>query len=162
LRIGSFVPGRSVVLTVADPTKLQFEYTGTHVGRIKHGMDADIIIDSKIYPATVTTTPTSVPLEERDRYRNTVIFSVNNPDDLPEGLRRGSRHRFSIFLEEKHDTIIIPASAMSTFMGQTYVQILEDGMRTERDIVTGIVTVMHVEVLSGINEGDLLIVGIER
>ena len=161
-RIGGFVPGRSVIFSIADPTRLHFEYTGSHVNRIRHGMAAEILIDSVAYPATVTMTPASAPVEDRDRYRNTIIFSVNNPDDLPDNLRRGSRLKFSIFIEEKHDTVIIPAGAMSTFMGQNFVQILEDGMRIERDIVTGIVTSTQVEVLSGLNEGDLLIIGIER
>ena len=162
LRIGGFVPGRAAIVTIADPTWLHFEYTGTYVNRIRHGMDVELVIDSKIYPATVTMTPASAPAEERDRYRNTVIISANNMDDLPDDLKRGTRLRFSIFIEEKHDAIIIPAGVLSTFMGQSYVQILEDGMRIERDIITGITTVTYVEILNGLNEGDLLIVGIER
>ena len=161
-KIGGYVPGRSVIFNIADPTKLQFEYTGNLSARIRHGMEAQLRIGDKTVPATVTMTPVTAPAEDRERYRNTVILVANNADDLPDDIRRGSRHRFSIFMEEKTNAIVIPVSAMSTFMGQTYVQILENGMRTERDIDVGIRTDTHVEVLNGINEGDLLIVGIER
>jgi len=48
------------------------------------------------------------------------------------------------------------------FMGQSFVHVLEDGIRTERDLDIGITTGTHAEVLSGLEEGELLIIGIER
>jgi len=161
-KIGEFVPGRSIVLTVADPNQIQFEYSGSQIARIRHGMEVDITVGTKNIPARVSMTPVNAPAEDRDRFRNTVIFSVNDPDDLPNNLKRGSRHKFRIFIEEKHDTIILPAGILSNFMGQNFVQVLEDGMRIERDVMTGIVTSTQVEILTGLNEGDLVIVGIER
>jgi len=161
-RIGEFVPGRSIVLIIADPAHLQFEYSGTQTGRVRQGMAVDITIGTEIFPATVTMIPSNAPSEERDRFRNTVIFSLENADLLPEYVRIGSRYRFSIFIEEKQDVIVIPITAMSSFMGQSYVQVLEDGMRAERDLDIGITTRTHAEVLSGLEEGDLLIVGIDR
>ena len=161
-RVGGFVPGRSTLLVIADPHQIQFEYTGNQVSRIRAGMAADIVIDSVTIPATVTMTPATAPQEERERVRNTVIFSPDNLDDLPENIRRGSRHRFSIFMQEKENVIVIPVSSLSTFMGQHFAQILEDGIRTERDLNTGIMTDTLVEVISGLDEGDLLIIGIDR
>jgi len=161
-KIGEFVPGRSVVVTVADPSQLHFEYTGIQIGRIKYGMDAEIIIDALRIPAKVSMTPMNAPEEQWERYRNTVIFTVNDQEDLPDDVKIGARYRFSIFIEEKSDVIVIPVGAVSSFMGQHYVQILENGMRTERDIVAGITSKTHVEVMSGLEEGELLIVAIER
>jgi len=161
-RIGEFVPGRSVVLTIADPSQVQFEYSGTQIGRIRYGMEAEIIINSQRIPAKVSLTPSSVPQEDRDRFRNIVIFTVNDQNDLPQDLSLGSRNQFSIFIEEKRDVIVIPVTAMSNFMGQFYVQVLDNGLRTERDLDIGITTRTHVEVISGLEEGELLIVGVER
>jgi len=161
-RVGEFVPGRSVVMTIADPRFVQFEYTGIHSGRIKQGMEAQIMVGVKTIPAIVTMIPSNIPIEERDRFRNTVIFSAINPDDVPKGIRIGSRHNFSILIDEKHDVIVIPSSALSTFMGQNYVQVLDNGMRSERDLDIGIMARTHVEVLNGLTEGELLIIGIER
>jgi macrolide-specific efflux system membrane fusion protein len=160
--IGEFVPGRSVVMTIADPKHVQFEYTGTQTGRIRHAMEATISIDSLTIPARVTMTPASAPSDDWERFRNTVIISVENPEALPDSVRLGSRYRFSIFIEEKQDVIVIPRSAMLSFMGQNYVQVLDDGLRTERDIAIGINTATLVEVQSGLEEGEMLIIGIER
>jgi len=161
-RIGEFIPGRSIVMIVADPAFMQFEYTGARADRLRYGMEAEIIIDSQSIPARVSMTAATAPAEERDRYRNTVIFSVNNLDDLPVDLRIGTRVRFSIFIDESEDALIIPLSTISTFLGQSFVQVLEDGMRTERDLDIGITTQTHAEVLSGLEEGELLIIGVER
>jgi len=161
-RIGEFVPGRSVVVIIADPSHIHFEYTGALSDRISHGMEVDLVVGTQNIPATVSMTQANAPAEERDRFRNTVIISANNPGDLPEGVRIGSRFNFSIFVEERQDTIIIPMSAISTFMGQRFAQVLEGGMRTERDLTLGITTTRYAEVLHGLDDGDLLIVGIER
>ena len=161
-KVGEFVSGQSIVMIVADPTQVQFEYTGPQTARIRYGMDAHIIIDSQRIPARVSMTPNNAPAEERTRLRNTVIFSLNDLNDLPNNVRLGSRHHFNIFIEEKNDVVLVPVGAMSNFMGQRYVQVLENGMRTERDLEIGIVSRTHAEVLSGLEEGEILIIGIER
>jgi len=161
-KIGEFVPGRSIILTIADPEHIHFEYNGTQLSRIRQGMEAEIVIDSKSIKASVSMIPSNAPQEERDRFRNTVIFTANNPSDIPTNVRIGSRYNFSIFIEEKTDVIIIPSTAMSNFLGQNFVQVLDNGMRTERDLDIGIVTRTHVEVLAGLEEGEMLIIGIER
>jgi len=162
-RIGDFVPARRTVITIADPKQVQFEYNGHHSRVIRYGMEAEITLESNLtIPVRVSMTPHTAPTEERERYRDTVIFSAINQDDIPETIRLGRRYEFRIILEEKDNVIVLPRSVVSTFMGQYYVQILEDGMRMERDLVVGIVTDREIEVLSGLDENDEIITGIER
>jgi len=96
-RVGDFIPGRAIVMTIADPTQVQFEYSGTQTGRIRHGMDVELLIGDVSYPARVTMIPANAPPEDSYRLRNTVIISANDPESLPNGLRIGTRHRFSIY-----------------------------------------------------------------
>jgi len=161
-KIGEFVPGRRIVVTIADPTNMQFEYSGPNVRRIRHGMEADIIISGNPVPAKVSMTPNNAPLEEYDRYKDTIIFTPDNQEDLPESIRIGNRYEFNILLMEKHDVIVLPREAVSVFMGQYYVQVLDDGMRIERDLEVGIVTNREIEVVGGLSEDELIITGIER
>jgi len=162
-RIGDFVPARRTVVTIADPNQIQFEYNGHHSRVIRYGMEGEITLESNLsIPVKVSMTPNTAPVEERERYRDTVLFTPINPDDVPDTIRLGRRYEFRIILEEKEDVIVLPRSVVSTFMGQYYVQVLEDGMRMERDLVVGIVTDREVEVLSGLEEDDEIITGIER
>ena len=163
LRIGQFIPSRHHMMTVADNTLIRFVYTGQHSMSIRYGMEAEIIIDANTnIPVTVTMTPHEVPIEELDRYRETIVFTPVNPGSIPPEVSLGRRYDFIITLQEKDDVIVVPRSAVSSFMGQFYVQILEDGMRVERDIVVGITTNREIEVISGLEENEVLITGTRR
>lgn len=156
--IGDFIPARSLMVSVADPEQIQFQYNGPRVRDIKLGMEVTIVIDDREVPARVTLTPDSAPVEKRDDYQNTVIITVNNPIDIPPTVDMGNRYQFSLMLEEKDDIIVIPADVVSVFMGQYYVQVLENGLRFNRDIVVGIVTRDYIEVVRGIEVGETLII----
>jgi len=163
VRIGDFVSARRTVLILADPTQIMFEYSGQHARVLKYGMEADIDLDTGLtVPVKVSMTANEAPVEERDRYRDTIIFTPLDQNDIPESVRLGRRFQFNIILEEKDDVIILPRHAVSLFMNQYYVQILEDGMRMQRDLVVGIVTNQEVEVVRGLTEDDIIITGIER
>jgi len=163
LRIGDYVSARRTVMVLADPTQIMFEYSGQHARMLKYGMEAMIDLDTNLtVPVRVSMTANEAPVEERDRYRDTIIFTPLDQDDIPESVGLGRRFQFSIILEEKDDVIVIPRHVVSLFMNQHYVQILEDGMRVQRDLVVGIVTNQEVEVVRGLTEDDVIITGIER
>jgi len=159
--LGDFIPARTTVVSVADPEQIEFHYNGPRVRDVKLGMDVLINIDDTEVPARVTATPDSVPAEERERFQNLVVFSVN-PADLPATVDIGTRYPFTILIEEENDVIVIPVDVVSVFMGQYQVQVLEDGLRFNRDIVVGIVTRDYIEVVRGLEAGETLIVDVAR
>ena len=42
--------------------------------------------------------------------------------------------------------------------GRRYVNVLEDGVRVEKDVEIGLMTDTEAEIIKGIDEGDLVIV----
>jgi len=159
---GDYVPGRSVIMTIADPSQIEFTYTGQHSRRIRFGMEAELSVEGDWYPVRVTMTPNEAPFEEMDRYRDTIVFTPLNPEEVIPKVHLGRRYEFRIILEEKEDVIVLPRDVVSMFMGQYYVQVLEDGMRMERDLVVGIITNREIEILSGLSESETIITGIAR
>jgi len=160
--IGDFINARVPVLTIADPKHVHFEYTGLLMPQMHFGMEVEIQIGENLIPAKIALNPADTPEEYVRERRERVFIIPNDPDDLPDEVVPGMRYGFRILLEEKHDVIIVPVSAVSTFSRQSFVQVLIDGLRTERDISIGIADGTNVEVLSGLYEGELLIIGIER
>lgn len=63
-----------------------------------------------------------------------------------------------IFLKhkEKENVLLIPADALTANASGTYVYVLQNGERVKRTIVTGVRTSGQVEVVSGINEGEIV------
>jgi membrane fusion protein, macrolide-specific efflux system len=79
--------------------------------------------------------------------------------DLPQGVKRGKSATIKLVLERSEDTLIIPKLAIRKYTGRTYVQILEDGIKKERDVVTGVESAIEIEITEGLKEGDLVIMG---
>ena len=52
------------------------------------------------------------------------------------------------------DALVIPANALFTGMSGRYVYVVENGVRTRRDVKTGVTNVRHVQILEGLEEGE--------
>jgi len=156
IAVGDYINAQKVLITVADTSDLLFEYTGSNASKIKIGMEATLTVDGKEYTATVTQTPSSVPAEEYESYKDTVQFRI---EEMPENLTTGRRADYEIVLEEKHDVVIVPKSAITKYLGGYYASVMnEDGLRSERDVEVGIESATHYEIVSGLEEGDVLII----
>jgi len=160
--IGDFIPARSLVVSVANPEQIEFHYNGPRIREIKYGMEVALEIDDRVIPAKVTITPDTAPAEVRDQFQNTIVITADRPEDIPATVVMGNRYSFSILIEEADNVVVIPSDIVSVFMGQYHVQVLENGLRFNRDIVVGIVTRDHIEVVRGLEAGETLIIDTVR
>ncbi len=79
---------------------------------------------------------------------------------LPEDfqLREGLTVTVSIIIENKTDVLLVPSRAITRQGQETYVQVLKDGIIEERMIQTGISDFQFTEVISGLSEGEQVVV----
>jgi len=61
-------------------------------------------------------------------------------------------------VEERNDVLLVPNAAITSQRGQTYVQVLKDGVIESRSIMTGISNWQYTEVTEGLNEGEKVVV----
>ncbi|MDD4797030.1 MAG: RND transporter, partial [Eubacteriales bacterium] len=61
-------------------------------------------------------------------------------------------------VSSSHDALVIPRNVILTDGNRRFVQVLEDGVKAERDIKLGLETSTQAEVLEGLSEGELVIV----
>ena len=156
LAVGDYVNAKQSFITVADTTDLLFEYTGSQASNIKLGMEATLKVGGEELTATVVQTPSSVPTEEFETYRETVRFRT---EEFPEDLMLGSRAEYEIILEEKEDVIVVPKTAITKYLGGYYASVMnEDGLRSERDVEVGVESSTHYEIVAGLEEGETLII----
>ena len=79
--------------------------------------------------------------------------------DAPPTLRGGERGRVHVIFGELEDALYIPASALRRIgYERTFVYVLENGLRQIRDVVVGLEDDYFVEILSGLAEGELVII----
>ena len=78
-------------------------------------------------------------------------------DEPPGGLNDRSRGSVRIYLEEAEDVLHIPLSSLHQVETRTFVYVIEDGLRTIRYVEIGLTGSGLVEIISGLEEGELII-----
>lgn len=151
---GDFIPSYKTMFQVADRSKLYLSYSGSSLNEFRLGMKVNVIIDKVQYEGEVVMTPAEFPFDAPDSQKRQIMFDVPN---IPADVEKGDSAAVYLILERNEDTLIIPRSQVQHYMGRKYVYVLEDGIRAERNIETGIETATEVEVLKGLEEGELVV-----
>ncbi len=96
-------------------------------------------------------------ISDSDAIYYNAVFDVDNPEGI---LRIGMTAQVSIVLEESQDTLLIPAQVLQKAGRGTYtVPVLENGQVMQKPVKVGINNKVNVEILSGLKEGDQVVLG---
>jgi macrolide-specific efflux system membrane fusion protein len=158
---GSIVEAYNPVAIVADLSKLELsaDPQGTDFEKLAKGMNATIEMINK--PGTVLHgvirrlpyTTNNPNLEDHDR---TLRISLKE-DPISVGYELDDLVRAMVVLESKKDILWLPPQAIRTFEGRTFV-VVQDGQGQRRvDVVLGIQAEDKVEIVSGLEEGQVAI-----
>ena len=151
---GEAIDAFKPIVEVADPKDIQLQYKGNDAVNFELGKSVEITIDGKAYAGEVVLTPNTVPLDELEKYRDTIQFRVNG---LPEDVKKGDRAEIKLIQDSKNKALIVPKQAVKDYMNRDVVYVLEDNLRVERLVETGIESLSEVEILSGLEEGESVI-----
>lgn len=128
------------------------------VSRVELGQKATIILDSlpdKTFTGKVIgvdrigQTTSGVT-----QYPAIIQLDLAAPEILPNMTVNAS-----IVINRKDNVLLIPSSALQTQGGQSYVSLLKDGQSQSVPVETGLVSDAQTEIVSGLNEGDLVVTG---
>ncbi len=152
--LGENVPAYTTVITIADPTTRILVSDTTVTEPISVGAAADVTLrDNTTTTAEVMETPDTIA--DDSKYVNCTFFSITG--DVPDGLKIGSTVDITYITAEEDNVIVIPKKYIVSTNNRKYVSVLVDGLRTEKDVTVGITNDTDAEILTGLSEGDLLI-----
>ncbi|WP_276355500.1 efflux RND transporter periplasmic adaptor subunit [Cohnella caldifontis] len=159
LKEGDPVEAYQTLVTVADPAKLRVALRVDNSADIKDaevGMAAEVTLGKETVQGKVVQTPSSAPVtmnkDLADRYARTLYVDVAA---LPKEAEIGSSVEISIITQKKDNVLQIPRSGLRSYLGRTFVRVLEDGKRIrEIDVEQGLTTSTSVEIMSGLEEGQ--------
>lgn len=157
-------PGQTVsvamaVLVLSDRLIVQASVDETDIGKIHKGQPAEISLDA--YPENTTKGHVDHIAFESKLVSNVTIYKVDVlPENIPDYFRSGMSATIDIIEKIKDNILIIPLEAVNTEQGKTYVLIRDGkGKKTRtHPIEIGISDGKHVEVVSGLNEHDTIMV----
>ena len=163
--VGAQVQGTSKLIDVADFSNLIVTAMIREVDAPQVFVGQNVTMTSAglpgmIYNGTVTRVSPTATYRQAHTGMEIVVpieISVDNPDDQ---LRPGFSVDIEIVLVESTDTVSISLmSIMQDFeTGQEYVMLVdENNILRRRDITRGLTTALEVEVLEGLEEGDVII-----
>lgn len=148
--------GAGVVL--ADPGTLQVKVllSEVDVAKVKVGQPAQLTIDAlpgANYNAKVTAIG-PVPTVTQGVVNYPVFLSVSNPDS---SVRPGMTANLTIEVDRRDNVLLIPTRSVRTQGNQRVVSVLYKDQTIQVPVTTGLSNDTSIEVTSGLNEGDQVI-----
>ena len=171
----------TVIMMIGDVSRkiVKVKVDETDIGQVKVGQNATFTVDAfpnQTFTATVskigqlsTSTSTISPSSSSSTSSSTsssssssnsvvyyyVTLNVDDPDNL---LKVDMTARVNIKIGEKDKALLIPLSALKTNTGGQYVSVLRGGKTENVTVTTGLTNNENVEILSGLQEGDKLVI----
>jgi macrolide-specific efflux system membrane fusion protein len=152
---GDIINAYSTVATVTDPKVLQLEYKGDAARNFVLGMELEVTINKEKYSGEVILTPSSVPYEEIEKYKDTILIKLKK---MPAGVEKGDRATIKLVKNFSENAVIIPKRALRPYMGKNLVYVLEDGLRVEKYVETGVESTTEIEIIKGVEPGEQVII----
>ncbi len=155
--VGEYIKGRQTVVRVVDPSEVQVQCTGDDVGEFQLGSDIIITYNKEDYSGRIVMTTLSKPadVEVQGSFIRAEIDDALPQDNL-ELL--GRTVNVKLIRQKKTDAVIVPRNTVSSYSGESYVLVLEDGVKKERPVETGIKTTSYVEIVEGLSPGEEVII----
>lgn len=141
---------------VVDPTTLYLsaDLDETDLKRVSVGQKVYVMLDA--YPdMKISSTITSIAFSPKETTTGTTYeVKVALTPESNKTLRLGLNGTTAVVLSEKENVITLPASAVTTIGGKSFVYVKSGSKYSEKPIETGIENGGMVEILSGVSEGD--------
>ena len=155
IKAGTTVDAYKVIATIIDPDKIYVKASVTDEKKFSKGQTVTITIDGDDYEGTIVKTPLEAK-EQGDEDTSSIYAEFKGT--LPSFTKVGTVADISYIKEQAEDAIVIPKYLVKTLSGQDYVQIFKDGEKTEVNVELGISNATEVQILSGLSEGDEVVV----
>ncbi len=163
--VGQAVDAGTVLFAVADTLIVNAQVDESDIGKIRRGQKARIRLDS--YPDQPVDGKVFDILYEGKNVSNVITYGVKiRPDKVPPFFRSQMTANVSFLIRRKEDALLVPAAAVKDGPGGKRVVTIPaagKGERPEqREVKTGIETDDQIEILSGLSEGDKVLIAAGR
>ena len=153
---GNTVEPFKPVMVVADLSNLEVS-ADLRVDELEEVIqDAKVLVHADTRNASdAQGTVKTLPLNPGPTGGNIRITLEKPPSEL--GYKVGDTVRLTIILEQKEDALWLPPQAVRNFDGRRFVIVQEPNGQRRVDVKVGIDSGERVEILEGLNEGDVVV-----
>lgn len=153
---GGYLSPQTPVATLVDldPAKLTFSVPERYLSLIKEGTKVNFTVESshKTFTGKVYVVEPNIDATSR-----TVLVRALVPNPSNE-LKAGSFAKINLQLEQMPKTILVPTNCVVPSLKSSLVYMAKNGKAEERDITTGVRTDSVIQVVSGLQAGDSVVI----
>lgn len=132
-----------------DVTLSKYDYD-----TVKEGQTVDITLGNNTYQGTVTKMSHIAVQNEKGTPVISATVSIDNPDD---DIFLGVDAKVKIHAASAKNVVTLPVEVVNIGKDGSFCYVIEDGLVTKRNIITGISSEDYIEVTDGIKEGEEVI-----
>jgi HlyD family secretion protein len=145
------VSENAALLTVVDLSALEVEFrvAESYAADLAPEMHAEIDYGGRKYPGLISNISPEV---QQSEVRGRVRFAEN----LPPGVRQNQRVNVRLVLDQRENALKVERGAFADAGSFAYV--VEGDMARRRPIQVGVMSMGEVEILSGLEEGETIVV----
>ncbi|MBC8061202.1 MAG: efflux RND transporter periplasmic adaptor subunit [Clostridiaceae bacterium] len=155
IKDGENVDPYKTIVTVGDPKNLMVYCNSKDIQNLNIGMKAKVNVNDQKLEGVIISTPASSQLTKDETAKNGVSIRFIN---MPTGVKIGDFANIEVALETKNNTLVIPKNAVKVFSNTRSVETWDGTSKKELTVETGIETPAQIEIISGVNEGQNIIV----
>lgn len=161
--VGQFIQTGTDLVKLVDnhPLKVDFTVAETDIDKIYVSQEINVLVGGDVFQSY----PAKISAIEPESDKISHSFKVRAILDVPEEiasnspvLKPGRFVKVSITINDGEQGIIIPESAVEKSGNENIVYIVSDGMAIKRLVTPGMRKDGNIEIITGINEGDLVII----
>ncbi|KFC73683.1 efflux RND transporter periplasmic adaptor subunit [Massilia sp. LC238] len=147
------VAANAPLMTLVDLSKLEVEVEvpETYVADIGLGMNAEITLPSGKATGKLSALSPEV-------VKNQVLARVRFDGEQPKGLRQSQRVTARLLIEERPNVLMLPRGPFVESEGGRHAYVVRDGIAVRTPIQLGATSISAVEILSGLKQGDKVVV----
>ena len=147
---------------MADNLIIQAQVDETDMGKLKPGQKAKIVLDA--YPEKNIEGKIEHIAYESQIVNNVTIYQVDIlPDETLGIFRSGMSANVDVTISEKENVLLLPTTTIKERKGKKFVLVKTKSEEPgDREVQTGIDDGKNVEIVSGVEETDLVLLAGEK
>lgn len=154
---GQTVTSQDPVFVLSDRLIVLAQVDETDIGQVRLRQEAEVTLDA--YPEQAIKAVVDQIAYEARTVNNVTIYEVDVlPAEVPDVMRSGMTANVLFVTQSKEGVLLIPADAVRREQGRVTVLTGRPAAPQTAVIVTGATDGKHVEVVSGLKEGDRVLV----
>lgn len=158
-QVGEFANPGAPVNAMTDVSILEAEVNLDETDVVKIALGMQVVVTVDAFPGMEVSGEVTEIAPTAAIQSGVVLYPVTvrlNSTELP--LRSGMTVTVTFPIEQRTDTLLVPFRAIETEGGQAYVTRVTASGSERVAVMLGLITDTQIEILSGINEGDVVTV----